>query len=498
MQTLLASVWPPRDRQRLGAALLGLLLGAAVCAGQAPAPAESPSASDVSQTEPAKEPQGKKNPEGSKPEGAAPPPEAAAAAPPAAPAEEQPKWYSVFGQGTVVSQGNWKFRSPYEGQNSLLPILNYRTTETATLFLDTRLWRGADFVFDPEVSGGEGLSGTTGLAGFPNGEATRVGVIQPTPYFARAFLRQTFSLDGDTEKVEAAPNQVAGTRDIDRVTLTVGKMSATDQFDDNRYSHDPRTQFLNWSLMYNGAWDYPANVRGYTYGGTIDLNTRFLAFRYGVFAEPSVANGAPIDPHILKANGHILETDYRYEWDDRPGTLRVWGYLNHAHMGKYREALAEMPVNPDVTLTRAYRIKYGFGLSWDQELERDLGVFVRAGWNDGQSETWAFTEIDQTVAVGLSLKGSAWRRPRDEVGVALVANGLSDAHKDYLAAGGLGFIIGDGALHYGLEEIAEAYYNWEIKKGINLTADFEGVNNPAYNQDRGPVAIFTIRAHFAY
>jgi high affinity Mn2+ porin len=157
-----------------------------------------------------------------------------------------------------------------------------------------------------------------------------------------------------------------------------------------------------------------------------------------------------------------------------------------------------MPVNPDVTQTRAYRIKYGFGLSWEQELARDLGLFVRAGWNDGQSESWAFTEIDSTLALGLQLTGAAWRRPQDVVGLAFVANGLSDAHKDYLAAGGLGFIIGDGALHYGLEEIAELYYNWEVKKGINLSADFQGVNNPAYNQDRGPVAIFALRAHFAY
>jgi high affinity Mn2+ porin len=408
------------------------------------------------------------------------------------------EWYSIYGQGTLIGQGNWKFRSPYEGPNSLLPLLNYRTTETATLFLTTRLWPGAQFIFNPEIAGGEGLAGTMGLAGFPNGEATRVGVPQPTPYFARVYLRQTFSLDGDWEKVESGPNQLAGYRDIDRITVSIGKFSATDFFDDNRYSHDPRSQFLNWSLMYNGAWDYPANVRGYTYGGVMDFNTRFLAFRYGIFAEPSVANGAPFDPHLLKANGHILEVDGRYGLEDHPGVLRLWGYLNHAHMGKYRDALQEMPINPDITQTRAYRIKYGFGLSWEQELTRDLGVFVRAGWNDGQSESWAFTEIDRTLALGLALKGSAWHRPQDELGVAAVANGLSNAHSEYLAAGGLGFIIGDGQLHYAPEEILELYYNWEVKKGINVSADFQGVNHPAYNQDRGPVAIVALRVHFAY
>src|SRR5262245_12820747 len=355
------------------------------------------------QPEPAKEQQGKKNPPEEKPEGQAA--EGEAGGPGKEGEKEKEEWYSVHGQATVVSQGNWKFLSPYVGTNSLLPILNYRTTETSTLYLDTRLWQGAEAIFNPEVSGGRGLSNTLGLAGFPNGEATRVGVPEPTPYVARLLLRQTFSLDGDLEKVETGPNVLAGYRDIDRVTLTVGKMSATDLFDDNRYSHDPRTQFLNWSLMYDGAWDYPANARGYTYGFVADFNTRYLALRYGAFAEPAVANGNEFDPHILKANGHIAETEWRYELGGHPGKVRLWSFLNHAHMGKYREALEEMPVNPDITLTRAYRIKYGFGLNVEQELTKDLGLFARVGWNNGQSESWAFTEIDETVAVGLLLKG---------------------------------------------------------------------------------------------
>jgi high affinity Mn2+ porin len=463
-----------------GAALLVALVLAGAVAAQPP-PDQPP------------EQEGKANPPEEKAEG----PEAASMG---AAAKEGPKeeWYSIHGQATALPQGNWKFRSPYEGPLSFLPILSYRSTETATLFLDTRLWQGAELIFDPEMVGGTGLSGTSGLAGFPNGEATRVGEIAPTPYIARAFLRQTFALGGDPEKVESGPNQLAGYRDIDRVTISIGKFAAEDFFDDNRYSHDPRTQFFNWSLMYTGAWDYPANVRGYTYGGVIEFNTRYLAFRYGVFAEPSTANGAPIDPHILRANGHIWQADERYDIDGHPGTIREWAYLNHAHMGKYREALAEMPVNPDITATQAYRIKYGFGLSWDQELTKDLGVFARAGWNDGQSESWAFTEIDRTVAAGVSLAGTAWRRPQDTVGVAFVANGLSNAHKDYLAAGGIGFIIGDGRLHYGPEEILETYYNWQPREWLGVAADFQGANHPAYNQDRGPVAIFAIRVHMAY
>jgi high affinity Mn2+ porin len=372
------------------------------------------------------------------------------------------------------------------------------TTETATLFLAARVWTGGEIVFDPEISGGKGFSGTTGLAGFSNGEATRVGVPEPTPYIARLFLRQTWGLDGPWEKIEDAPNQVAGRRDQDNVTLTVGKFSATDIFDLNRYSHDPRTQFLNWSIMYNGAWDYPANVRGYTYGVALEFNTVFWAVRYGIFAEPAVANGAPLDPHILKANGQILEFQQNWGQDYLPGKLREWVFLNHAHMGNYGQALAEMPVDPDITLTRTYRFKYGYGMNLEQALTTDLRLFVKAGWNDGHSESWAFTAIDRTAAVGLLLNGRPWRRPDDEIGFAGVINGLDGAHHHYLAAGGLDFIIGDGRLNYAPEEILEAYYNFAVVKGINVSLDLQGVNHPAYNADRGPVAIGTIRVHFEH
>ncbi|HEV3262118.1 MAG TPA: carbohydrate porin [Gemmataceae bacterium] len=414
-------------------------------------------------------------------------------------AKNKEPWYSVHEQGTIVTQEHDHFRSPYVGPNSLLPVEPSATSETATLFLDARLWEcgtsSGELVFNPEISGGRGFSGTLGLAGFPNGEISRVGESLPTPYIARLFWRETWGLGGEREKVEDDANQIAGIRDRDRVTLLVGKMSATDVFDNNRYSHDPRTQFLNWSIMYNGAWDYPANVRGYDYGVVLDLTTVFWAVRYGIFAEPKFANSAPLDPHIAKANGQILEFQENYRLVDCPGVVREWVYLNHAHMGNYREALAEMPVNPDITLTRAYRFKYGFGANLEQELTKDLGAFIKVGWNDGQSESWAFTEIDETVAVGLLLKGKHWRRPNDVVGVAAVVNGLSRPHRDYLAAGGLGFIIGDGRLNYGPEEILETYYDWQLVKGINVALDFQGVNHPAYNRDRGPVAIGTIRVH---
>jgi high affinity Mn2+ porin len=419
-------------------------------------------------------------------------------------AEEKDKsqWYSAHAQGTVVTQVHDRFRSPYVGPNSLVPVEPAATSETSTLFLAMRLWEcgshSTELVFNPEIAGGRGFSNSSGIAGFPNLEITRVGVPDPTPYIARLFVRQTCGFGGEQEKVEDGPNQVAGTRDIDRITLTVGKFAATDLVDDNRYSHDGRTQFMPWSFGYNGAWDYPANVRGYTYGVGIELNRKNWALRYGIWAEPEFANSAPLDPHFTKAFGQVVELEERYTLCDHPGKVRLLAYLNRAHMGDYSEALAAMPVNPDVTQTRDYRYKYGFGLSWEQELTKNLGVWARLGWDDGHTESWAFTAIDRLAEIGLLLNGRCWCRPNDQVGLAVGANGLAKSHRDYLAAGGLDFIIGDGRLNYGPEEILELYYNLEVIKGINVTADFQGVNHPAYNRDRGPVAVGSLRVHFEF
>jgi len=413
--------------------------------------------------------------------------------------EEKQSWFSAHAQATMVTQTHDVFRSPYIGPRSLLPVERTPTSVTGTLFLDGRLWEtegwSGELVFNPEMSSGPGLSDSQGIAGFPNGEITRVGIVAPTPYFARIYLRQTWGFGGEQEKVEDDANQIAGMRDIDRITLSVGKFSATDFMDDNRYSHDPRTQFLPWSIMYNGAWDYPANVRGYTYGIAADFNQKYWALRYGIFAEPAFANGAPFDPKFIKANGQAVEWLLRYGLEERPGNLRLLAYANHAHMGDYREALDQMPVNPDVTLTRAYRWKYGFGLSWDQEITKELGVFGRLGWDDGHTESWAFTAIDRLAELGMLLKGKCWCRPNDVAGLAGCINGLSGDHRNYLGAGGLDFIIGDGKLTYGPEEILDFFYSCQVIKGIFVTFDFQEVNHPAYNRDRGPVSIYTLRVH---
>jgi high affinity Mn2+ porin len=471
--------------------LAALLLAPALAAGQAPVPpAASPDSNDK-QTE-------KKNGNGDEKKDDAKKVETEKKDD-----DATPTWYSAHGQSTVVTQGYGHFNAPYSGPLSLqipgtAPFTRYPTTATADLFLAAQPWANTLFVFNPEMAGGTGISQTNGIAGFPNGEATRVGAIEPTPFFARVYLQQTLGLGGEQEDVADGPNQVAGKRDINRITVRLGKMAAGDVIDDNTYSHDPRVSFMNWGLMYNGAWDYPANVRGYTYGGTFELNQKWWALRYGIFQVPAIANGAPMDPLILKAHGQVLEFEDRYELGDRPGKLRLLAYMNTAHMGSYRQALAEMPVNPDITLTREYRIKYGFGLNWEQEVTADVGVFSRLGWNDGQTESWAFTEIDSTASVGVLIKGRSWCRPADRLGLALLANGLSSAHKDYLAAGGLGFIIGDGRLRYGPEEIVELFYDLALRKGINATVDLQAVNNPGYNRDRGPVGIFGVRVHFEY
>jgi high affinity Mn2+ porin len=413
----------------------------------------------------------------------------------------EPSWVSAHEQATVVSQVHNVFPSPYIGPNSLLPKEPASNSLTGTAFIAARLWESerhdTQLVFNPEIAGGNGFSHVMGIAAYPNGELTRVGVENPTPYIARLYIRQTFGFGGEREYASDDVNQVAGERDIRRLAVIVGKWAAPDIADDNRYAHDPRTQFLNWALVYNGAWDYPANVRGYTYGLALDYNhSKKLSFSYGLMAVPLVANGAPLDPHFLKAQGHVLEMENRYELFSRPGTLRLMTFLNHAHMGDYNEALQLMPVDPIIQKTRSYRYKYGFCLSADQELTDDIGIFSRLGWNDGHTESWAFTEIDRTASLGMVMGGRLWCRPFDQVGLAGVLDGISGPHRAYLEAGGLGFIIGDGKLRYGLEQVLEFYYDLQVRPGLVFTFDFQEVVNPAYNRDRGPVSIASIRVHW--
>ena len=405
-----------------------------------------------------------------------------------------PEDWNLHFQTTVIGQGDAGFRSGYSGGSSLHEGGELRDTATMTFFLGRRLWEGAELYLNPEPTQGIGLSNALGVAGFPNGEATRAGGNEPQVNIARLFLRQTFGLGGEREQIESGKNQLAGSRDVSRLTFTLGKFAASDIFDDNQYSHDPRTQFLNWALMENGAWDYPADAKGYTFGLAVELHQKDWAIRAGVFAVPRVSNGIAIDKHIRRANGSVLEVERSYELARHPGKMRLLGYVNQAHMGRYADSLGTTFVE-DVSQPRPYRYKFGLGLNVEQEVTPDLGLFMRFGWNDGRTQTLMFTEIDRTATLGLALKGTAWQRPGDVAGLAGIINGLSRDHRDYLAAGGLGFIIGDGRLRYGEEEILEAYYDFKITAALSFTVDYQFVNHPAYNRDRGPVSIFAARLH---
>jgi high affinity Mn2+ porin len=404
--------------------------------------------------------------------------------------------WTVHGQTTVIEQWHYSFPSPYQGANSLeAQSTEDKHTVSATLFIGRRLWTGGSIYYDPEFTEGNGLSDGVGVAGFPNGEGTRAGSTTPIYDTARLYLQQVVGFGGPTEKVEDDQNELSGVEDIDRLTLTLGKFAATDVFDDNAYSHDPRTQFLNWALMDSGAWDYPANAKGYTVGFAAVLNRERWALRYGILMEPLIANELELDEHFDKAYGQVLQWDQRYEWSGQSGTLRPFVFWNRAHMGSYSEALDSPVSPPDVTDSREYRSKVGAGLSWDQSLNQDLGAFARLSWDDGHTESWAFTEIDRSAATGLSLNGESWSRKEDVVGLAAVVNGLSALHREYLAAGGTGFIIGDGRLNYGPEEILEVYYAAKICSWLTLSPDYQYVEHPAYNRDRGGVSIYAIRAH---
>lgn len=410
--------------------------------------------------------------------------------------------WSYHFQSTAIVQGHGSFTSSYAGKNSLKSDNEVRETFTSTFFLGKRLWANTELYMNPELTQGKGFDDFTGIAGFPNGEATRAGKIGTSlternvlwVSLARIFVRHTINLEDKLEPVEPDKNQLVGKQALKRFTITAGKLSATDIFDKNSYANDSRTQFLNCAFVTNGAWDYPADSKGYTVGWALELNQVEWAARAGSFLVPRSANGPDPDLHFWKAFGTATELERRYKILNREGAIRLLGFINRAHMGKYKDAIDSADV--DVTESRKYRYKFGSGINLEQALTNDLGAFMRLGWNDGRTETWAFVEIDRTASLGLSLKGSKWHRSNDTVGLAGVINGISKDHRGYLKAGGLGFMLGDGNLNYEGERCFETYYSLNILKGTFLTFDYQLINNPGYNEDRGPVSVFSMRIHF--
>ncbi len=396
----------------------------------------------------------------------------------------------------VVEHHN-DFDSPYAGPDSLRPVEGRATTVTGTLFAGYRPWRGTEVYIDPELSGGSGFSGVNGLADVPDDESAHVGTPAPAVYVARLFLRETIALGGAATPVDDGQNQVAGTQASQRLVITIGKFAANDIFDGNAVAHDPRTQFLNLALVDQGAWDYPADVRGYDRGGVAECYLGPWALRLGVFEEPTAANGADLEPSLRREHGLAGEVERDWHADPGDGAARLMLYANRAHMGSYRAALDQAPPGgtPNVIATRADRSKWGLGLSCDQTLGSGAAAFLRAGWNDGRTETWAFTPIDRSLSGGARIKPLPTWRPQDALAAGVFASGLSQSHRAYLAAGGLDFDLGDGRLRYGWEEGAEVYYDAQVADGMLLTAEVQGMVNPGYNRDRGPLWLWGLRAH---
>lgn len=448
--------------------------------------------------------------------------------PAAAPAQEpthqpdktsgKPRDWSLHFQQTVIKQWHGEFNSPTP--DSLLSPLSLRSREkaklslTTTLFIGRRLWRGGALYFNPEVSGGSGLSAASGVAGALNGETFRVGSTEPALYLARLFLQQRWALDAETATDEDDLNQLAGPSPTHYLGLVVGKISIADYFDQNNYSHNPRTQFVNWSLMSTGAWDYPANTRGYTVGAVAEYVASDFALRVASTLVPTYANGPVLDYRYAKAHAETVELTKAYHLAGHSGTVRLLGFRTVAPMGNYRTAvrLGQATGNqPDIVAVRHDgHTKIGFGLNAEQEITREIGLFARLSYNDGINETWAFTEIDQSVSLGAVSTGARWQRPNDRLGAAVVLNGISPEHRDYLGAGGYGFIVGDGlgtgymvnngALSYGLEQIGEVYYSIALPRyHAAISPDYQLVVNPAYNRDRsGPVHVVALRLHIEF
>lgn len=412
---------------------------------------------------------------------------------------ENQNWNFHF-QQTIITQYHIDFFVAYSGKNSLQTSESPKTTLTSTFFIGRKLWNNAELYFNPELGGGNGLSGATGVAGFVNGEAYRIGDPTPEITVARFFIKQIFPLSNASTQVNDTPNQLARTQPTERIVLSVGKISMTDFFDNNSYSHDPRTQFFNWSLMSNGAWDYAANTRGYTWGVVGEVFLSQWAFRLSTAMVPTEANMSTMDKNLSQAHSETIEIEHSYQLNSRQGTIRLLGYLTHARMGNYEEALILPAGNIDVVSTRAYgRIKYGFGINIEQALSTTIGMMLRYGWNDGRNETWMFTEIDNTISGAILLDGVSWGRKGDIFGGAVALNGISEEHRRYLAAGGYGFIIGDGALQYGAEFITELFYSFLLPEyHLTLSPGYQFVYNPAYNKNRGPVHVFELRAHIAF
>jgi high affinity Mn2+ porin len=431
-----------------------------------------------------------------------------------------PQRFNFHAQTTIVAQGDLPFAADYSGPNSLLSAGERQETVSADLFFGLRLWHGAEIHLDGLCWEGLGLSNTFGIEDFPNGDAYKAGTTVPNFMVARLFIRQTFGLGGEQEDVHDGQLALAGRQDVSRLTFTVGRFTPTDMFDNNAYAHDAHTQFLNWAAQTNITWDYPSDTVGFTTGIAAELNQADWTLRYGFFQMPGVDNGFTADDRVFcwpgsgsggdfwKSWGMITELERRYKIDGHPGAIRCMAWLNEANMASYNVATALLLANPpppntppgaEITIPAAAyadRFKYGFGLNWEQELSKEVGVFSRVNWNDGQEAAWTYTDAWWSTSLGVSVKGKAWCRPDDTIGLFGVITGASAQEIQFLKAGGTGILNGDGNLTYASEKVVEGYYDFPIGKAGRFALDYQFVGDPAFNADRGPVSIFGIRLHW--
>jgi hypothetical protein len=418
--------------------------------------------------------------------------------------------YLISGQANIIFQAHGPFHSPYEGSNSLLSRGEYKPSLVGTFFLGLQLHHNlrynTDAIFDLESTGGRGISEALGLAGFTNLDVVRNPNLGSVPYIARVQLHQTIGFTDRLVPVTRTPFSLATEAPERRLELRFGKIGVPDFFDLNSIGTDSHLQFLNWTVDNNGAWDYAADTRGYTYAAVAEYDDKDWSARYALALMPTVANGIDLDWNLRRASGQNWEFELRKPLlggllpADRKGVVRVLSYVNHAHMGLYRDAnkafLAGEGTRPVIQNVETFgAVKYGFGLNAEQELTSNLRAFTRIGWNEGQHESFAYTEDDQTVEFGGDYSGRAWSRPYDKLGMTFVSNAIKKDHQDYLKLGGLGFLLGDGKLNYAREDILEGYYNLHTWRGIYYALDLQYIDHPGYNKDRGPVLVESVRMH---
>ena len=425
----------------------------------------------------------------------------AAATPARADDAPTPENWSVHGQATFTEQYHPSFTSPFMGANSLDPKSDGRETFDTTLFAGVKLWEGGEAYANPEIDQGFGLSNSVGVAGFPSGEAYKIGKAEPYIRLQRLFFRQTFDLGGDAQNVSSGANQLAGSRTADNLVITAGKISVTDIFDTNDYAHDPRGDFLNWAIIDSGAFDYAADSWAYTYGAAVEWTQGWWTWRGGLF---DLSRG-PNEANLVRGFGEyelVSEFEARTMLDERSGKIKFLAYVNRGRMADYLAAVAlaaKSGMVPTAASVRAPADRPGAAINAQQEIGDGLGGFLRLSLNDGSKEAYEFTEINRSVAAGLALKGADWGRKDDTVGAAFVINGISKSAESYLAAGGLGILIGDGRLaHYGTEDVLETYYRASLMDWLSADLDYQFITNPAYNRDRGPVSFVAAQLHATF